>query len=294
MLGRARREQERVLPPQSNATPGGTAIETTPEVIIVEPKTGPDDALAADRAREEGLRAEIARKIEEAKREAEIDQVVERLRQAREAANKPVVPQPAYSSKAEGVGTGAGASAIGSAVTKREASSPPVTAADHRATVLLVMEPGSRGIRRFNKHADPVLCLRTVCYISRGPEQDAEAMPRARALGAANTLGRRAGACRNSLGCVFRNIDLGGDAAWVQPIDLRIIRHDRRQPGFLRVDQTCSAAGGEVACSQGLAGPDYRIWVLPEQLARRVPPHALNAAVGAGLTVAGSLPHSMP
>ena len=70
---------------------------------------------------------------------------------------------------------------------------------DWRVTVLMIMAPGTYGIRRGASVADPVLCTTDGCYVSNGADIPARFMPRRRALGVGNTFGARAGACRQSL-----------------------------------------------------------------------------------------------
>lgn len=155
--------------------------------------------------------------------------------------------------------------------------------ASDRVAVLLVMKPGNRGIRRLVKTADPVLCVGRNCYVSRGASLDAAAMSRARALGAANTLGSRAGACRDSLGCVFRGVGLEGPTAVMQPVDLRIISHDRREARTVGADRTCRLERSGLTCDGAIDAADYTMWLVPEGVAARVGPSALQAAVAAGL-----------
>ena len=72
---------------------------------------------------------------------------------------------------------------------------------ERRVTVLLVMAPGNYGIRRNGpKVADPIMCTMAGCYVSTGPGTPARFLPRRKATGVGNTLGGRAGACRQSLG----------------------------------------------------------------------------------------------
>ena len=153
-----------------------------------------------------------------------------------------------------------------------------------RTTLLLAMAPGHAGIRRFNPSADPILCIDGTCWVSRGPDQDAKQLPRSRALGAINTLGMRAGACSNSLTCVFRNVDLGGGAALVQPIDLRLVKHDKREAGEARIDPTCRLERTRLTCGQEVRGPNWRLWVVPEGVAATAGATSLAAAVQSGLS----------
>lgn len=151
-----------------------------------------------------------------------------------------------------------------------------------RATVLLVMSPGHNGIRRFSKTADPVLCVGPQCYVSRGADREAEARRVSMVLGAGNTLGKRAGACNHSLGCVFRDVALVPGAE-VQPVDMRILKHDRREVRAIQPDGTCQLERGRLVCAGGVRSATYTMWVVPEDLARKLSPSVLEAAVAAGL-----------
>lgn len=152
-----------------------------------------------------------------------------------------------------------------------------------RVTVLIVMAPGSRGIRRWNKTADPMLCVEGTCYIADGPGKAARSLSRSKAFGPSVALGDRAGACNNTLSCVFRNVELPGTTAWMQPIDLRIVRHDRREARRVAADPTCNIERGYLACQRTIEAADYRAWIVPEELARAAGPSALQTALESGL-----------
>ncbi len=151
------------------------------------------------------------------------------------------------------------------------------------ATVLLVLVPGNRGIRRFEKTAEPVLCIGASCYISTGAATDALKMPRFAALGPANTLGRRALACRHALGCVFRGVEIGVAGASLQPVDLRIMRHDRREAMDARPDASCDVDAGRLYCGAPIQAGSWRAWIVPEGVADRAGAELLKAALEAGL-----------
>lgn len=213
----------------------------------------------------------------EAQREEEGRQLVEKLKRAQAAR--------AAIKAAESKSVASAPDALGGP------QSPPADVGRHppgardstRVSVLLLMEPGHRGIRRFAKTADPVLCLGDQCYVSRGAGTDAAAMPRFMALGPGNTLGPRAGACNQSLGCVFRNVDLRGASATIQPVDLRILRHDRRQPSEVRVDPSCRTVAARLTCERAVRASDYTLWVVPETLAAQVGGAGLLTALYGGL-----------
>jgi hypothetical protein len=123
---------------------------------------------------------------------------------------------------------------------QRPAREPLRGSAETRTTVLLVLEPGSRGIRRWNKTADPMLCVGATCYVSTGAASAATALTRAKAFGLGVALGGRAGACRRA-GCVFRGIRRGRVAA-IQPIDLRLLpRPDEIARSFRPDCRPCGA-----------------------------------------------------
>lgn len=151
-----------------------------------------------------------------------------------------------------------------------------------RVTVLMTMEAGNRGIRRHHKTADPLLCGERGCYVGAGADAAAEFLPRRRAFGPGQALGERAGACRDSLGCVFRGVDLIAYPAVLQPIDMRILRHDRRQPLVLTETSECRITQGRLACTT-FHGPDYKMWIVPERLAEIAGAAELTRAVESGL-----------
>jgi hypothetical protein len=154
----------------------------------------------------------------------------------------------------------------------------------NRVTVLLIMQPGDKGIRRHNKSADPILCVNGGCYVSRGAEAPAQFMPGRQALGLANTWGGRAGACRNQLGCVFRGVSVAEVPLLIQPIDMRVMKHDRRHMAAVSADSHCRLDAGRLACARGVIEDDYVMWVIPEALAETAGPAVLDRAVTAGLT----------
>lgn len=156
-------------------------------------------------------------------------------------------------------------------------------------TVLLVMVPGTTGIRRGNKSADPVLCLDQWCYVSNGPEVPAKLMTRGETLGPINTLSLRAGACRQSLTCVYRGLDVatyfkaGSKPAALQPVDLRYLHHDRRDPMPFNLNNACNIQKGQLHCASIIKGKDWTAWIVPEDIAVAAGPEALQAALTNGL-----------
>lgn len=157
-----------------------------------------------------------------------------------------------------------------------------------RVTVLLLMQPKRRGFSGTPGAANPVLCLGRSCYISAGPGASADRLSRRKTLGPANSIGRRAGPCRRQLGCVFRNVDLGGVSGAIQPIDMGLLRHDRRDIKTVRADRTCEVIAGNLFCATPIVGHRYRAWIVPETMAATVGPRALERALAQGLPAARS------
>ena len=153
---------------------------------------------------------------------------------------------------------------------------------DTEVTVLLWLAPGTYGIRRGHPTADPILCVADGCYVSRGADRPARFLPGRRALGFLNTWGDRAGACRAALGCVFRAVDLGRLPGYLQPVDLHILKHDRRRGQRIGADSSCRLASGRLLCRHGLATEDYALWVVPEPLAAAAGPVVLQRALAEG------------
>lgn len=159
----------------------------------------------------------------------------------------------------------------------------PQSAYDSRVTVLMVMTPGNKGIRRFEKTADPILCARDGCYISNGTETASRFISLSRSLGPANTFGARAGACNQSTGCVFRGVDVSGADAILQPVDLKVMVHDRRNTMPAYADMSCKVETGRLSCGRPIVADDYTLWVVPERVAEQAGAALLQQALNDGL-----------
>lgn len=264
---------------------------------LAEARKREDERLA--REKEEQRLADERRQLEE-RRQAEALALSEKLRRARElrqATQAEPSPAPAEWETPSRPKFFSGAPQDQKAGEADWASEPPLERVPvpredtHRAlwpeqtvTVLLVMEPGDRGIRRFDKSADPVLCVGTKCFASLGSDKAAKNMSRAMALGPANTLGARAWGCRHSLTCVFRAVDLGAESAVIQPIDLKVLRHDRRESRSVKADLSCEISpGGQLHCANPVQTRTWRAWIIPETVAKMAGAGALEAALRAGL-----------
>lgn len=271
------------------------AQEAEQRRIAAEKDAAQQREIAAAKARIESAKQADDQRRMEAQRKAEADRLSEKLQRSRE--------QRAAKDLGQGY-SGLGAPTPTDQTTetlsayKTTASQHPSKVADEhthaardepvrgdsaRATILLVMQPGTRGIRRRENTGDPIICSGSQCFVSEGAETQARAMTRARAFGPGNTLGQRAGACRHSLVCIFRDVDLRSETFALQAIDMRILRHDRREQVTADVDHTCRLASGRLACAEPIVAGSYRAWVVPERLARQAGPEALRDAIDAGL-----------
>ncbi|MEQ1611883.1 MAG: hypothetical protein ABL904_03955 [Hyphomicrobiaceae bacterium] len=271
-------ERERVIEEQNQAEiKAATAKRDAEAKAFAEAK-----AQAAERERVADQQKQAELKALEARREAEAKVLAEKLREAEaareakaaEATRKaaiPTVPAPALRPAA--------APAVADTVVSL--TSPPP--ANPRVAILILMEAGNKGIRRFEKTADPILCMRDGCYISEGTTAPARLLSRARALGVGNTWGKRAGACQHSLGCVFRDVELFNTGGFIQPVDMKVMVHDRRESRTVDVDSDCRLEGGRISCRKPVVANGYRMWVIPEPLATRAGGDALDAAVRDGL-----------
>lgn len=153
---------------------------------------------------------------------------------------------------------------------ERSSYDAPSRAFSGRVTVLLQMEPsGLRGRR--HESMDPVLCLVDGCYVSNGPEYPATFLHGRKATRFGNAISRRAGACNHAYTCVFRNVELGALPAEIQPVDIRVLRHDRRAPESVEALSTCRGTTGRLACTGAIRGDGYTMWVIPEHVAARLP-----------------------
>lgn len=266
MLARARAEYERHLAPDRDDPDGGPADD---EGIAGE---------TADSATEDATDPRM--QALEAEREAEGRRLAERLEKARRAressgwSSPPAVPTDARAIDDD-------PDDALSETAERKAERQERSA---HVTILIAMTPGDRGIRRHDKTADPVICIGQICYVSAGPARPAERLSRVGALGTFNTLGSRAGSCNRSLTCVFRAVELDGAGVSVQPIDLRLMRHDRREARTIAADPTCRVERGRLICRRPVEAATYRLWVVPEPVAREAGPGALLAAAAGSVT----------
>ncbi len=240
-------------------------------------------AVELERLTEQARQSEI--RTLEAKREAEAKALTESLRRAdaiREAKTPLAMPDPSILAALPSSPQQQAAPLTNSGPETLAIIAQPLRSAS-RATIMIVMEPGNKGIRRFEKTADPVLCVKDGCYVSEGSGKPALLKARNLVLGFTNTLGARAGACQRSLGCTFRGVDLAGSGGFVQPVDMKVLAHDRRESQIIDVDSDCRIEGMRLVCRRPVTAGSYRLWVVPEALADRAGNAALERALREGL-----------
>ncbi len=234
------------------------------------------------RKAEEKRQADVAREALEKQRTEEAERVAEKFRQAHEAREAKLARERGTDSRNSLGGPGPDTTTAPWDITDNG----PARFLPTRATILLVMDPRRRVFAAYPPRANPVLCIGQGCYVSGGANAPAQYMPRWSALGPANSIGRRAGPCRNQLTCVFRDVELGGGYGQIQPVDMGLLHHDRREIRGVRPDPTCDLVGGRLFCAEPVVARGYRAWIVPELIATKAGPDALREALALGLPTA--------
>ena len=279
------------------------AREAEAREAAVRAETARAEAIAAAAETAELEKAEALRKSQQAEREAETLRIVEKLRAARAAkaaeadrlqaeldARNTTATTTVTTTTSTTVPTATAPSIpISEAAPSPEPSPAPLSGlaalpTPTRATVILALANGGRGIDRpGTTTADPVLCIGGTCYVGRGADRPASPMPRSAALGPGNTLGGRAGSCARSLVCVYRDVEIGAAPVALQPVDLRLLRHDRREIASGLIDRTCNMMNGRLVCSFPVRAASWTAWIVPETTATTAGPAALIVAATAKL-----------
>ena len=249
-------------------------------------------AEAAKKA-EEQRQADAARETLERQRTEEAERVAEKFRLAREAREARLAREHEQAARDNGTDTGNSdtRNSLGGPGPDAAPPTAPWDATDTgparflptRVTILLVMDPRRRIFATYPPTANPVLCIGQGCYVSGGAGGPAEYMPRFSALGPANSIGRRAGPCRNQLTCAFRDVELGGGYGQIQPVDMGLLHHDRREIRGVRPDPTCDLISGRLFCAEPTVAKGYRAWIVPEVIATKAGAEALREALALGL-----------
>ncbi len=271
LIDEAREAVERALErakETSDAAPSGD----TPGASAPTATDTPQPQPTASKANEEtsGPKEDLAERLRRIRR----DRAAENAHQA----EKPDAASPAPDEKAEDSVINSVMSRI---ATKAAGYISPLV--EKHVTVLLIMDVGDKGVRRWSKTADPMICVHENCFISRGADQSAEKLTREAAFGPTVALAKRGGACRSSPACIFRDVDLETVEAKLQPVDLKFLKHDRRDAAAIRADTTCAVLSGALSCRSPIVGDSWRAWVVPESVAREAGALGLQAALDGGL-----------
>jgi hypothetical protein len=236
-----------------------------------------DPALAARKPVNIGSPAPVDDKRLEVLRQEELQRLSDKLRMAsQKRVAKPVAPiETPWTTEVTAAPRGdldrTERSALGAPLPGRDF-------ADTRVAVLMLLTPGHPGVRR--RSADPVFCVADGCYAANGADLESRLI--------SNPGSDRASACAERVGCIFRGIDLGGASALVRPIDRRFGRYERGEAKRVAADPTCRAHAGRLSCQRPIVGETYTLWIVPETVADRVGPAALEAALADGLVVSRS------
>jgi len=126
--------------------------------------------------------------------------------------------------------------------------------------------------------ADPIICSEDICFVSAGSGSEAQVIARADALSTRNTITDGAGACKGKAQCAFRGVTLKPGAAF-QIVDLGLLHHERHESIEAKVDATCAVTDGDLGCDNPLTAPDYRVWLMPEDVAKSAGPEKIDAAL---------------
>ena len=152
-----------------------------------------------------------------------------------------------------------------------------------RATLLLALETGGASNQAGAAPAfDPLVCLGDTCFVSAGLNSDAVKLSKPDALKLKSTSDASSDSCRGKAGCVFRNVLVPVDAQ-IQVIELGSATHETVRASPLQLDTTCKTADGDLNCDNPILTADYRLWVVPEDVAKSAGVPAVEEAVADGL-----------
>ena len=147
-----------------------------------------------------------------------------------------------------------------------------------RATVLVVLSHTPERPGSLPRTFDPILCMEAQCYVSSGPASQAKPIAKPQALSTKNTITAGAGACAGKNQCAFRGVDISAKSQ-VEIVDLGLVRHEHREALDATIDKSCRVEDGDLVCDHPLTAPDYRIWIVPEDVAGAAGSHGLEAAL---------------
>lgn len=152
-----------------------------------------------------------------------------------------------------------------------------------RASMLLALETGGTSSKGgATASFDPILCMDEACFVSAGLESDAVPLTKADALKLKSTSEASPDSCKGKTACVFRNVAVAAKTQ-IKVLELGSPVHESVLSSDAQLDTSCKMLDGDLACDNPVATPDFRVWVVPEETARKAGVQAIEDAVADGL-----------
>ena len=150
-----------------------------------------------------------------------------------------------------------------------------------RYTAIIVLQPHKISGKKWDlgKGADPALCTKYGCYVSRGLHKEAKFFKGKKAFFPAVN----ARSCSNKLSCVFRGLILPQDKTDLWPVDLDGFNHDQMEAQKATIDHTCRLTRGHLKCYNGIYTQQYSLWLVPEYIAEKAGRKTLDYAIFKGI-----------
>ena len=155
------------------------------------------------------------------------------------------------------------------------------TAPTH-VTVLLVLTSRTAAAPQGKVQSNPIVCAGETCYLSAGNSSPSKAMPRAEAMAAKNAALGLTTACEGKTSCVFRDVTLPPSTS-LQVVDAGFARAEPFAAVDVKPDKTCAITEGDLDCEEPVTAKDYRLWLVPEQLAQSAKAAQIEDALSTGL-----------
>lgn len=250
--------------PAAASRPKDARVKTTPaESILAPPPSADYEREMLDAARAEADARAQASKIEQAKTHIPVPPASAPAAVPMQIKIEAKIAAPAIQVR------------TADAQTAKPAAAAPVSG---RATVLVVLSHTAERPGSLPRTFDPILCMDAQCYVSSGPASQAKPIAKPQALSTKNTIMAGAGACAGKNQCAFRGVDISAKSQ-VEIVDLGLVRHQHREALDATIDKSCRVEDGDLVCDHPLTAPDYRIWIVPEDVAGAAGPHGLQAAL---------------
>ncbi len=263
-----KQSETRAPPPAAKpAPPKDARVKATPAKSILAPPPSAD----YEREMLDAARAEASARAQSAKRET--------LLNPQAQPQTPPAPAPAAVPMQIKIEAKIAAPAIQVRTAEAQTPKPAAVApASGRATFLVVLSHTSERPGSLPRTFDPILCMDAQCYVSSGPATQAKPIAKPQALSTKNTITAGAGACAGKNQCAFRGIDISAKSR-VEIVDLGLVRHERREALDATIDESCRVEDSDLVCDHPLTAPDYRIWIVPEDVAGTAGSDGLEAAL---------------